>query len=82
MEHRRPNIVICNTTETKCQIIDVVTPAEDNIAAKQIEKKSNCFDPKTEIDKLVKTPKKNINITPVVLRILGHILLKFKEYIK
>lgn len=52
IEHRRPDIVVLNTIENKCQIIGIAIPNNYSITGKPIEKISNYSELKVVIVKL------------------------------
>ncbi|XP_077975551.1 uncharacterized protein LOC144431372 [Styela clava] len=77
--HRRPDIVVINSSENTCLIIDIAVPADHRILLKEKEKIEKYQDLRREMGKIwnVKT-----RIIPVVVGALGAISNKLEGYLK
>ena len=75
----RPDIIIKNSVNSTCKLIDMSIPSDRNIALKEIEKKSKYKDLELEIQRMwqMKT-----EVIPVVVGALGTIKKGMVENIK
>ena len=59
IEHNKPEIVVLDKTEWKCQIIDVACPSDTRVKDKGKEKFENYQDLKLELKRIRKIPHNN-----------------------
>ena len=75
----RPDIIVKNSMNSTCKLIDMTVPSDRNIALKEIEKKSKYKDLELEIQRMwhIKTV-----VIPVVVSALGTVKKGMVENIK
>ena len=75
----RPDIIVKNSVNSTCKLIDMTVPSDRNIALKEIEKKSKYKDLGLEIQRMwhIKTV-----VIPVVVSALGSVKKGMVENIK
>ena len=78
--HNRPDLVVWNAKEKKCQIMDVCIPLDINVGLRHITKRDNYTPLVDQMHRLY--PGYNIRIIPVVIRALGTIPKMLKENLK
>ena len=78
IECRKPDIVVVEKEEKQCTIIDIATPGDNRVGAKEkIEKYDNL---KWEIKKMWSI--KKVEIVPVVIGAIGAVSKNFEQYME
>lgn len=80
ISHNRPDIVLIDKRNSKCQIIDVACPGDKRIQGKEIEKIEKYTDLAVEIQRLWKM--KSVKVVPIVIGVLGMFTNKLEQYLK
>ena len=75
----RPDIIIKDSVNSTCKLIDMSIPSDRNIALKEIEKKSKYKDLELEIQRMLQM---KTEVIPVVVGALGTIKKGMIENIK
>ena len=75
----RPDIIIKDSVNSTCKLIDMSIPSDRNIALKEMEKKSKYKDPELEIQRMWQMKSE---VIPVVVGALGTIKKGMVENIK
>ena len=80
IQHRRPDIVVVDKSNRKCQIVDIAVPGDRRVAQKEQEKIEKYAELKREIKKIWKMSK--VGIVPIVVGALGVVSVNLKDYLK
>ena len=78
--HNRPDIVLIDKRNSKCQIIDVACPGDKRIQDKEREKIEKYTDLAVEIQRIWKL--KCVKVVPIVIGVLGMFTNKLEQYLK
>ena len=78
--HNRPDIVLIDKRNSKCQIIDVACPGDKRIQDKEREKIEKYTDLAVEIQRIWKL--KCVKVVPIVIGVLGMFTNKLEKYLK
>ena len=79
VEHRRPDIVVLDKEEKRCQLIDIAVPGDSRVALKEKEKVQKYQDLARELRKLWKV---KVKVVPVVVGALGTIPKALEKYLE
>ena len=75
----RPDIIIKDKTEKMCYLIDMAVPGDNNVVAKEYEKRSKYKDLEIEIQRMWKM---KTTVLPIVVGALGTMSKDFNKYLK